>query len=706
MFKWIITSFTLGFLSLSSAYGAADKGEYCTKMKGELDKLQKSELSLTSDTSGRNLIALQKAYDAAIAEYTIYKGIEDLRNSYLKFNKEVTGLDLGDKKSSDGLSMIQNFFKGIFGGKPPQKLKDIQEFRQEIRDGMTATAGILVMEDLLDQIMDNKNSLQVYLDENNMRTSEDDFLSAVKTRCDMKDNMEASSLCKELFKISTKGTNKGQIVDGDNSHAREMVLGFYNTYKVLLKNSDDKKAVKSSLADYKKTLLTNLPKSGYMKDQLEVAKKVDENIGKRFDTYRTDLKTNPEAPIPDQDVASIMTDVKEFFNGIGGLSKRNDQLLGKSEKDALEASTTSAVFKDKFGDISELINDMGKGVDGKHQELINKMLAYQNLSEKRHNLAFGHRLDEDYEETTAPEMYQKLFGELGEFAQECGHVSYSSSIKHRKEERGILYKCLDALGKLGKDDPIAKRISAAKKRADENLAEIKKIENSDAHENLNFLKHVIADNYKNTCRGGAIETCVPDNYRQGIFSQEFKLNFLVDDAQNVIADLDTGLQKFDPKSKHSRLVKLCEDTYYSSMSSVACKPTLNFEKTKMITEEFRFDEGIGDKSGMRVDPKMAPTTAGMIVDSLNQPVNEFANFFMQYQWTDNTVGYLQNQAMAKKTYNYAMEKQWEQWYGNPMVQAWGVNGMYPNFYNPLTSTTFGYGSTGTYFGSTGYSFAN
>lgn len=718
MYQFSITLLLLlSFTSWGNSYAAKEKGKYCQKMLTELSELQEKEMEITGE-NGKKLIELQGDYDKTIANYTIYKGIDELRNNYLEFNDEVSRLNLGDKKEEDEFSTIKNFYSTLFGEPTSEKIKDLQDFRQDIRDGMSATAGILQMEEMLDHMMDDqsKGSLQKYITKKGMNFDGKQFITSRIEDCDeiILDEFEnptekklysESELCQGLFELN----EKADLVEKDGT-AREMVIGFFDTYKIIKKNSGDKEKVMESLKDYKSNLLRNMPNSGHIKEQLALVKLVDEQVGLKFDNYRTTLKTNPNYQIPKEELKVIMSDVGTYFEKNSELSQENDALLGAKERAELKKSTVEAKFKSKFGDISSIINDLGKDVDKKHADIIGQMLGHRNMTKKRRELAYQYDLESNYgnKNVEAADMYNELFNELGTFegASICGEVNYTKDIAIRKLKRDKLYKCLKSLGEITENDPISERISLEKKQSADLLSKIKEIEGTSSYENINFLKEVTADNYKRSCGGKEEKQCKPQNYREGFLSDAETVTFLLDDTEQIIADLGKGLKNINDDDKQKRLEELCEDKDLAKLAASSCRPASTFKITKEMLNDFRFSDGIGKRDGHKSSPEKAPSNIELFVDSMDRPINEISNFYSSYSSVNDNIDYMTNQAIGKKTYNYAMEQRWEQWYNNPTAQTYGVGGMFPNFYNPYTTNTFGYGSTGMYFGNTGYDFGS
>ncbi len=671
----------------------------CQALEKDLKALQKAEANFAHPSTNEKILTLQDQYDQAMAEYTIYKGIEDLKTAYLKFNEDVTTLNLAHKKDGENqaISYIKNFVSNLFGENKSPKMKELQQFRSDLRDGMTATAGILVMEDLIDRLFVNE-SLQKKLMAQNLSYSGDEFLTEIKIQCDRidagKSAYESSPLCQELFSKDQKG-NLSYAQDG---HSKKMVLGFFDAYKALLRG-DDKTQIKQKLSNYKKTLLSQMPKSSYMQQQLQLVKNVDKKLEDKFETYRQKAKTNPNQSLSARDIEDIKDQVQNFTGEMNKLSQDNTRLLGAKERDGIINATKESRIKAQFGNLQEVIDGLAAKTDQTQDQLIAAMMGNFEINKARRAIA-AQSDNKDISERKPEDEYRQAFNSLG--VASCKGMTFYETASDRQKNREALYQCLSDLNKAT-NTPISEKIVAAKNRANEIKNKIKAIEKNTDYQSFNYLKKATIRSLRTNCNSFKEKNCRPEGQDSVLLDREQNLTYLTNSVGEIVALFDQEEIKSGSLSNKElrERVEYCRDTFYSSLAPTVCKSASKFEKNELVNKSFHFSE---DAHGMKSDPMPRPSNTEIWISAAKTPVQNMVPFFLQYRNTNTSISYATDYAKQQKAYNYVMTEYWKEYYEKfPSTGIWGNSSLYPTYYNPLNSTVFNYGST-SYFGTSGSSF--
>lgn len=671
----------------------------CDSLERDLKALQKAESNFVHPQSGEKILTLQDQYDQAIAEYTIYKGIDELRSSYLKFNDDVSSLNLGHKPEGENqvISSIKDFFSNLFAVNKNPKIRELQQFRQDIREGMTATAGILVMEDLIDQLFVNE-SLQKKLTSQNLNYSGDEFLTELKIQCDRTDGgknaYDQSPLCQEVF---TKD-QKGNLSLDQQGHSRKMVLGFFDAYKALLRGGN-KDEVKSKLADYKKTLLAQMPKSAIMQKQLQLVKNVDKQLESKFENYRQKARTNPNQSLSSSDLAEIRAQVQTFTGEMSKLSADNYRLLGAKEREATAKATRESRIKTQFGNLQEVIDGLAQSTDQTQDQLISSMMGNYEINKARKAIAT--QLENNLIEERKPEdEYRKAFDSLG--VASCKGMTFYADQAKRLAARDSLYLCLSDLNKAT-NTPISEKIVSAKNRADELKRKIKDIEKDKDYNSFNYLKKATLRSIRTNCSSLKEKNCRPEGQNSVLLDREQNLTYLTNSMGEIISlfdDADVKSGSLSSKEMRERAT-YCQDKEYSALAPTICKTAQTFEKQELVNSSFHFSE---DTRGMKSDPMPRPTNTEIWISAAKTPVQSMVPFLLQYRNTNTAISYATEYGKQQKAYNYVMTEYWKEYYQKfPAVGLWGTSNLYPTYYNPLNTSYFNYGST-SYFGASGSSF--
>lgn len=672
----------------------------CEDLEKDLKALQTAESTIAHPKSGDKLVSLQDKYDSAIADYTIYKGIDDLRSSYFKFNEDVTSLNLGNKPHGDNqvMSYLKNFVTNLFGANKSPKVREIQRFRDELRSGMTATAGILVMEDLIDQLFVNE-SLQQKLTNQNLSYSGDEFLTEVKIQCDRKvDGKSAydrSPLCQELFVKDTKGT----LSYAQEGQSKRMVLGFFDAYKALLRG-EKSDTVKQKLEDYKKTLLAQMPKSSYMQKQLKMVQNVDGQLEKSFNQYQSALRTNPNQTVSSSDMSLIMTQVKSFTSEMEKLSLDNQRLLGAKERDAIISATRDAKIKGQFGNIQEVVDSLAASTDKTQDNLISAMMGNHEVNRARRALAAQVPLDGI--RTRNPEdEFKNAFNSLG--IPSCKDMTFYQSAADRLKHRDALYKCLSDMNKTS-NASIAEKIKTAKDKAQAIKQQIKEVEDLDDFKNYSYLKNATIRSIRTNCKSLQEKSCRPEEQNSVLLDGEQHLSYLTNSVGEILSLYDASEAKsggLSTKEMRER-ADYCRDTHFSSLAPTVCRSAQTHEQMELVNKSYHFSD---DAHGMKSDRTSKASNTEIWLSASKAPIQSMVPFLLQYRNTSTNIGYATEYAKQQKAYNYVMTEYWKDYYEKfPSVGMWGTSSLYPTYYSPLTSTSFNYGSN-LYYGTTGTSYS-
>lgn len=688
--------FTLLLLSLMLLPLQLLAESLCDSLNKDLKELQKAESSLAHPESGEKLLLLQDQYDAAVADYTIYKGIDDLRTAYFKFNEDVTSLNLGSDTSKDNqiLSYLKNFINDLVGTNSNPKMGDLRRFREDLRNGMSATAGILVMEDLIDRLFVNE-SLQEKLTNQNLSYSSDEFLTELKIQCDRKDKngsaYEKSSLCQELFTKDAKGT----LSNASDGHARQMTVGFFEAYKALLRG-EKTEAVKQKLSDYKRTLMAQMPKSSFMQKQLQLVRDVDLQLDKSFQGYREGLKVDPNLSISPNEMAAIMDNVKKFSAEMDALSTSNDRLIGAKERDAIKSATRDSRIKTQFGNLQEVIDSLASKVDKTQDDLISALMGNYEINRARRALAAQVPLD-GVRERNPEDEFRKAFNSLG--IPSCKDMTFHQSAQERTKHRDSLYQCLSDMNKVS-NTSIAQKIKEAKDKVNQLKNKISAIEKTPDYKSFNFLKRATIHSLRTNCKQFQEKKCRPEEQSSVLLDGEKNLSYLTNSMGEILSLYDKDQVKeggLSTKEVRERS-EYCRDTYYSSLASTICRSADIHEQMVTSNKTYRFTEG---HDGMKSNPELRPSNTEIWISAAKTPIQNMVPFLLQYRNTNATIGPATNYAKQVKAYNYVTTEYWKNYYEKfPTVGIWGTSSLYPTYYNPLGTTTFNYGSTNSYYGST------